>query len=72
MKLTPEIKRKLKNFDFRYAEHIEGTIHSIKTAKEAFPNPKKPHVLNEECMAFWCDDCVDHPYCIKLEDILIF
>ena len=72
MKITREIKKKLINFDFKYADRIEGSVYHIHKAKDIFPNPQTPHTFSDKRMCFWHDDCIDHACCIDFKDILIF
>ena len=71
MKLTDEVKKKLMDFDFRFAEHIEGHIWRIRGAREIWDNPQKPHVLDDSHMCFYHVGCEDHACCIALKDVLI-
>ena len=72
MEITPEIEKKLRSYDFRYAECIEGSVYKISDAKDVFDNPTNPHVLNSEKMCFWDHECSEGPKCIRLKNVLIF
>jgi len=71
MELTKKTIKKLQEFKFRYAEEIEGSVYSIKPAKEIWRNPQKPHYLERDRVCFWHDDCCDHPCCIDTKNILL-
>ena len=65
-------KTQLINFEFRFIRHITRGLYEIIDAKEWSKqvNASKPHYICNESMAFWTDDCCDHPYVLKLENIL--
>ncbi len=71
MKLTKEIEKDLKRFNWKYIDNIEGTVYHLKSAKD-FKSPSIPHVISEDRICFWHGDCDEHACCIQLEDILIF
>lgn len=72
MKITPAIKKRLLSFNWRYIEHVSGNVYQVFDAKNMFPKPSKPHVLDEQDMCFWHDNCEDHPERIELRNILLF
>lgn len=70
MTLTKEQIKQIKDFDFRYAEKIIGSVYEVQQVKKFFPNPTGARILDQERICFWHDDCVDHACCIKIKDIL--
>lgn len=72
MKITKEIDKKLRSFDFSYAEHVDGNVYKILRAEDLFDSPGEPHLITPERMCFWDNECVDHPKCISLKNVLIF
>jgi len=65
-------KTQLKNFEFRFVNHVTRDLYEIIDAKEWSKevNASKPHVISEDHIAFWTDDCDDHAYVLNFSDIL--
>lgn len=60
--------KQLENFDFKFLRHVTGGLYEIVDGKEFAEevNADKPHVIDDDRIAFWTDDCEDHAHVVHI------
>lgn len=65
-------KTQLKNFDFKFIRRVTRDLYEIVDGKEyaKMVNASKPHVIRDDEIVFWTDECMDHACKLKIKNIL--
>lgn len=71
LSLSNKERKRLRNLDFRYIEHVQGGLYKVRKAKDmADDETTTAHVVDDDRVCFFSHEHPDHGLCIDMKHIL--